>query len=71
MSIEELEEWYKNAPAPEMPVMLNEATKVTNYELFVGSHFEGIKNAPTDSTKLPLLNRLLQMKLLIEANVEK
>ncbi len=71
MSVEELEDWFRTAPAPEMPVMLNAATTVTNYSLFVSSHFEGVKNAPTDSTRTPLINRLIEMKLLIEANLEK
>jgi hypothetical protein len=68
MDINKLEEWFKNASAPQMPVYLNEATKVNDYKLFVDSHFEGIKAAPTDFTKAPLLDRLLKMKILIEAN---
>lgn len=69
MSVEELEEWYRNAPAPQMPVYLNVATKVNDYSLFVSSHFEGVKHAPSESTKRPLLARLVEMKLIIEANL--
>ena len=69
MTIEELKEWYRNAPAPQMPVWLNEATKVNDYEYFVNSHFEGLDYAKVDLTKNALMNRLLKMKLLIEANL--
>ncbi|SOD12638.1 DUF6965 family protein [Pedobacter xixiisoli] len=69
MTIEELEEWYKNAPAPQMPVHLDEANTVHDYALFVNSHFEGLKFAKVELTKSPLMTRLLKMKLLIEANL--
>ncbi|MCY1520370.1 hypothetical protein D9M68_551450 [compost metagenome] len=68
MTIHELEEWFKNAPAPEMPVYLNNATKVTDYELFVSSHFEGLKAAGSEYTRTPLHERLMQMKIIIEAS---
>ncbi|MFN0253952.1 DUF6965 family protein [Pedobacter ureilyticus] len=69
MTVEELKEWYKNAPAPEMPVQLDEATKVNDFNHFVTSHFDGIDAAKVEMTKQPLINRLLKMKLLIEANL--
>lgn len=68
MSIQELEDWYRTATAPEMPVYLNAATKVNDYAHFVNSHFEGLKAAPNEFVKAPLMKRLLDMKLLIEAN---
>ena len=68
MSIQELEDWYRTAPAPEMPVHLNDATKVFDFSLFVNSHFEGLRAAPNEFIKAPLMKRLLEMKLLIEAN---
>ncbi|MFN0254529.1 DUF6965 family protein [Pedobacter ureilyticus] len=67
MTIDELEDWYRTAPAPEMPVYLNEAIKVTDYPLFVSAHFEGLRAAPNDFIKAPLIKRLLEMKLIIEA----
>lgn len=69
MSIEELEEWFRNAPAPEMPVYLDAATKVNDYSYFVSSHFEGLRAAKNDFTRAPLMARLLKMKLMIEANL--
>ncbi len=69
MSIQELEEWFRNAPAPQMPIYLNAATKVNDYTLFVNSHFEGLRNFKGDVSSSPLMWRLLEMKLLIEANL--
>jgi hypothetical protein len=69
MSIEELEEWFRTATAPEMPVYLNAAAKVNDYDYFLTSHFEGLRAAKNEFTKAPLLERLLQMKLLIECNL--
>lgn len=69
MTIEELKEWYRNAPAPEMPILLDEATKVNDFAYFVNSHFDGIEAAKVEMTKQPLMSRLLKMKLLIEANL--
>lgn len=68
MTIEELEDWYRTAPVPPMPVYLNDATEVFDYHLFVSSHFEGLKATPTEAIKAPLMSRLLSMKLIIEAN---
>jgi len=68
MTLEELEDWYRTAPAPQMPVFLNEATEVTDYQLFVSSHFEGLKASTPEKIKAPLMKRLLEMKLVIEAN---
>jgi len=69
MTIQEIEDWFKTAPAPEMPIYLDEANKVLDYELFVNSHLEGLKFAKVEMTKAPLMARLLKMKLLIEANL--
>jgi len=69
MSLEELEEWFKNAPAPAMPVYLDAATKVNDYQYFISSHFEGIRAAKHENSKAPLLARLMKMKLAIESNL--
>ncbi|WP_410572628.1 DUF6965 family protein, partial [Bacillus sp. SIMBA_031] len=39
MTISELEIWFEKAPRPEMPIMLNNATRVNDYEKFLDSHF--------------------------------
>ncbi len=69
MTVEELEDWFRNAPVPQMPIYLDEANKVNDYALFVNSHFEGLKFVKVDAIKAPLMARLLKMKLLIEANL--
>ncbi|RYZ36712.1 MAG: hypothetical protein EOP49_32350 [Sphingobacteriales bacterium] len=69
MSTAELKEWFKTAPAPQMPVYLNAATKVNDYAQFVNSHFEGIDAANNEIVRQPLIDRLLDMKLLIESNL--
>lgn len=68
MTVQELEEWFKNAPEPEMPVYLNAATRVNDYAIFVNSHFDGLRHVK-DLSASPMMWRLLEMKLLIEANL--
>lgn len=69
MTIPELEEWFKTAPKPEMPVYLNAATKVNDYERFLESHFHALKKNPESKLNVPVIIRLEQMKLIIEANL--
>jgi len=68
MTITELEEWFRNAPKPDMPVYLNNATKVNNYEHFLESHFAPLRINPDSKVNQPLLWRLQAMKLVIESN---
>ncbi|WP_316739238.1 DUF6965 family protein [Pedobacter aquatilis] len=68
MTINELEEWFTNAPKPDMPVYLNAATKVNDYDHFLKSHFGPLKANPVSKVNQPLLWRLQQMKLVIESN---
>lgn len=66
MTIEQLEEWFRSAPIPQMPVYLDAATKVNDFTYFVTSHFEGLKAAKNEYTRNPLMIRLLKMKKIIE-----
>lgn len=68
MSISELEEWFANAPKPQMPVYLSPAEKINDYNQFLESHFEPLRGNPTSKVNAPLLNRLMKMKLVIESN---
>jgi len=68
MNVQELEEFFKNCQRPEMPVFLNEATKVNDFDLFLESHFGPLKSNPESKINKPLLARLKMMKLIIEAN---
>jgi len=67
MDMQELEEFFKNCQRPEMPVFLNEATRVNDFDLFLESHFGPLKASPDSKINKPLLARL-KMKLIIEAN---
>ncbi|WP_410494151.1 DUF6965 family protein [Chryseobacterium sp. G0201] len=49
--------------------MLNNATRVNDYEKFLDSHFSPLKANPDTKINQPLLIRLKQMKLLIESNM--
>jgi|GEM_PF-1962669 len=69
MNLQELKTWFDTAPVPETPIYLNAATRINDYTLFVNSHFEGINAANNEIIKQPLIDRLLELKLLIEANL--
>jgi len=68
MSIQELEEWFKSAPRPEMPVIIGPAEQVNDYDHFLESHFGPLKANPDSKVNMPLLHRLKKMKLIIESN---
>jgi len=68
MTIAELEEWFRNAPKPDMPVYLDNATKVNDYHHFLESHFGPLRINPDSKVNQPLLWRLEAMKLVIESN---
>ncbi|MDQ1139431.1 DUF6965 family protein [Pedobacter agri] len=66
--VSELEEWFRNAPRPDMPVFLNAAVQVTDYDLFPESHFIPLRSKPDAKINAPIILRLQQMKLIIESN---
>jgi len=67
--VQQLEEWFKNAPKPDMPVFLNAAVEVTDYDVFLESHFIPLRTKPEAKINAPILLRLQQMKLIIESNI--
>ncbi|WP_240186697.1 DUF6965 family protein [Pedobacter namyangjuensis] len=69
MTISELENWFKANPMPSEPVMLNPATKINSIQHFLESHFYPLKLDPSNKINQPLLDRLLDLKLLIESNL--
>lgn len=69
MTLKELEEWFAKAPRPSMPVYLNNATKVNDYDHFLKSHFAPLRENPDSKVNQPLLWRLQAMKLVIESNI--
>ena len=71
MTIAELEAWFQTTELPPAPVMLNPSTKINDVKLFLDSHFYPLKLNPNSKITQPLLDRLLDFKLLIESNLEK
>ncbi len=69
MTIKELEDWFNSHPLPQPPVYLNNATKVNDIKQFLESHFAPLRIDPNSKVNQPLIDRLLDMKLLIEANL--
>lgn len=67
--VNKLEEWFSNAPRPQMPVYLNAAVMVTDYDLFLESHFVPLRTYPDTKINKPIIYRLAQMKLIIESNI--
>jgi hypothetical protein len=67
--VQQLEEWFKNAPKPDIPVFLNAAVEVTDYDLFLESHFIPLRTKPDAKINVPIIFRLQQMKLIIESNI--
>lgn len=71
MSIEEiqrLEDFFANAGKQPVPIYLNQATEITDYDHFLQSHFQPLKANPTSKVNQPLLHRLKALKLIVEAN---
>ncbi len=69
LSIPELKNFFKNVPTPEVPFRLNDWITVTDYELFLSSHFEGVETAKNELTRSPIMDRLLEMKMYVDQNL--
>lgn len=68
MTLQELEDYFANAPHPLMPIYLNAATKVNDYKAFVDSHIQGIKACENPKIKQILIDRLMDFKLLMDVS---
>ena len=71
MTIAELEAWFKTVEMPAAPILLNPSTKINDIKQFLDSHFYSLKIDPNSKINQPILDRLLDFKLLIESNLEK
>jgi hypothetical protein len=69
MTIAELEAWFKTVELPAAPILLNPSTKINDVNHFLESHFYPLKIDPANKINQPLLDRLLDFKLLIESNL--
>lgn len=66
--IQQLEDFFTQAGKQQVPIYLNQATIITDYEHFLESHFMPLKQNPDAKVNLPLIHRLKLLKLLIESN---
>ena len=66
--IAELENYFTNIELPTQPVKLNSYSTITNCTLFVESHFAAVKANNGNSTFLPYLNRLQELKQVLTTN---
>jgi len=64
----ELEDFFTKAGKQQVPIFLNQATEITDYDYFLQSHFQPLKADLTSKVNQPLVHRLKMLKLLIEAN---
>ncbi|RDC57943.1 hypothetical protein DU508_03040 [Pedobacter chinensis] len=66
--LQELEDFFRNAGKQQVPIYLNQATEITDYDLFLQSHFHPLKANLTAKVNQPLIERLKTLKLIIESN---
>ncbi|MGN7989324.1 DUF6965 family protein [Pedobacter sp. 22226] len=66
--IQQLEDFFAQAGKQQVPIYLNEATVITDYEHFLESHLTPLKANPEAKVNIPIIHRLKMLKLLIESN---
>ncbi len=66
--IAELESYFANLEPPTQPIKLNQCSMITDYSLFIESHFARVKANNGKRTFLPYLNRLQELKQVLTIN---
>ena len=66
--ITELETYFANIEPPTQPIKLNQCSTITDYSLFIESHFAIVKANNGKETFLPDLNRLQELKQILTLN---
>ena len=66
--ITELETYFANIEPPTQPIKLNQCSTITDYSLFIESHFAIVKANNGKETFLPDLNRLQELKRILTLN---
>jgi len=64
----ELETFFNSAMLPAQPVRLNTCSTITNVSLFISSHLATVNLNNGNSTYLPYLNRLQELKQILTKN---
>ena len=67
--ITELENYFTGITLPNQPVKLNRCSTITNCSLFIESHFATVKANNGKRTFLPYLNRLQELKQVLNTNL--
>jgi len=65
----ELENYFAGITIPTQPVKLNRCSTITDYSLFIKSHFATVKANNGKRTFLPYLNRLQELKQVLTTNI--
>jgi hypothetical protein len=66
--ITELENYFASIELPTQPVKLNRCSTITDCSLFIESHFATVKGNNGNTTFLPYLNRLQELKQVLTIN---
>lgn len=66
--IAELESYFANLDPPTQPIKLNQCSMITDYSLFIESHFARVKANNGKETALPDLERLQELKQVLTIN---
>ena len=69
--IKELEHYFKTTTLPTQPVKLNQCSTITNFSLFIESHFATVKANNGKRTFLPYLNRLKDLKMILTPTLKE
>jgi hypothetical protein len=69
--IAQLENYFAGMAVPTQPIKLNPYSTITNFPLFIESHFATVKRNNGNRTFLPHLNRLQELKNIYEPKAEK
>ena len=69
--IAQLENYFAGMAVPTQPIKLNSYSTITNFPLFIESHFATVKRNNGNRTFLPHLNRLQELKNNYEPKAEK
>ena len=68
IEIAELETYFAKIEPPTQPIKLNQCSTITDYSLFIESHFAIVKANNGKETFLPYLNRLQELKQILTLN---
>jgi hypothetical protein len=69
--IAQLENYFAGMAVPTQPIKLNPYCTITDFPLFIESHFATVKRNNGNRTFLPHLNRLQELKNIYEPKAEK